>query len=136
MKFTREQPEGIYTIHACRPESVILNSPNPADLRDEEARIELTESFILSPGRLLPTWGANTLEQVTTANLAPISALQPEVLLLGTGEKMRFPDNTLLAALIELRIGYEVMGNAAACRTYNILAGEGRRVVAAIIIKG
>lgn len=135
MKFTREQSEGLYTVHACQTGSVVLNSPDPSDERDEEGRIELKRSFILSPKRLIPAWKPLTLEQIETSDLQPITALEPELLLLGTGETQRFPDDALLAALIGLGIGYEIMDSAAACRTYNILAGEGRRVAAAIIIE-
>ncbi|HEY9148927.1 MAG TPA: MTH938/NDUFAF3 family protein [Gammaproteobacteria bacterium] len=135
MKFTREQSEGLYTVHAFQTGSVVLNSPHSSDERDDEGRIALSRSFILSPKRLLPDWEPLALEQIGTGDLQQIDALRPELLLLGTGETLRFPGEKLLAALIGLGIGYEIMDSAAACRTYNILAGEGREVVAAIIIE-
>lgn len=135
MKFTREQAQGLYTIHAYQSGSVILNSPDPADGRDEESRIELTESFIISPQQLMQEWGPATLQQIEEGDLTVIAKLQPEILLLGTGQSLQFPDNRLLAAIIELGIGYETMSSPAACRTYNILAAEGRQVAAAIIIE-
>ena len=135
MKFTREMSEGLYTIHAYTSGKVVLNSPVPGDSRDEEGRIELQQSFIVSPEKLLPKWGTTSLEQLQKEDLKPIQEMSPEIFLLGTGSRLQFPDNNLLAAMIELGMGYEVMNSPAACRTYNILAGEGRQVAAAIIIE-
>ena len=59
---------------------------------------------------------------------------KPEVVLLGTGARLRFPPAAVLAPLTRAGIGVEVMDTAAACRTYNILAGDGRRVVAALLM--
>lgn len=58
---------------------------------------------------------------------------QPEIILLGTGPRLRFPHPSLTRPLLESRIGLEVMDTGAACRTYNLLAGEGRKVLAAIL---
>jgi uncharacterized protein len=135
MKFSREQPEGRYTIHAYRDGAATLNSPNPEDGRDEEGRIELQRSFILTPEHLIREWDPTAVGAIEAAHLSPLRELQPEVLLLGTGGRLQFPAGEPLAALVGLGIGYEVMDSAAACRTYNILAGEGRRVAAAIIIE-
>ncbi|MGM0593919.1 MAG: Mth938-like domain-containing protein [Pseudomonadota bacterium] len=135
MKFTREQSEGIYTVHAFTEDGVCLNSPDPGDDRDEAGRITLNQSFILSPTSLLRHWGPTGVDALTPQQLEAIAALQPQVLLLGSGTRLRFPQQNQLEALVGLGIGYEVMDSAAACRTYNILAGEGRRVAAAIIIE-
>lgn len=135
MKFTREQSEGLYTIHAYDEGEVILNSPDKSDDRDENARVTLTHSFIVSPGKLIADWAPLSLNELTGNDLAPLPALSPEVVLLGTGKRMQFPGQEQLAALMELGVGYEVMDSSAACRTYNILAGEGRQVAAAIIVE-
>jgi uncharacterized protein len=58
----------------------------------------------------------------------------PEIVLLGTGPRLRFPSPAVYASLLKARIGVEVMDTAAACRTYNILAAEGRRVAAALML--
>jgi len=60
--------------------------------------------------------------------------LQPDIVVLGTGASLRFPHPRLTRALLEQRIGLEVMDTAAACRTFNILAAEGRRVAAALML--
>jgi len=135
MKFTREQSEGLYTVHAYNEGEVTLNSPDANDGRDEDGRITLTDSFILTPERLLADWSPGSLSELEKGDLAPLPELGPEVILLGTGKTMQFPGQEQLEALIEMGIGYEVMDSAAACRTYNILAGEGRQVAAAIIVE-
>jgi uncharacterized protein len=63
-----------------------------------------------------------------------VLALQPELVLIGTGETLRFPAVEHYACLIQQNIGVEIMDSTAACRTYNILLGEGRNVVAGIIL--
>ena len=68
------------------------------------------------------------------ALLEPILALRPELVLLGTGARQVFPPAAVLAAFLTRGIGVEVMTNAAAARTYSVLAGEGRRVVAGFVI--
>lgn len=92
-------------------------------------------SLILLPDRIVETWSAGSFEALAERDFEAILALEPEVLLLGTGERQRFPAPGLLRPLIEVRIGYEVMDLPAACRTFNILMAEGRRVAAALLIE-
>jgi uncharacterized protein len=134
MKFTREDAEGRYTIHAYQEGEVTLNALSGDEGRDEDGRLALQHSFIVTPSRLIREWPATELEGFNAAALLPLQELRPELLLLGTGRMLRFPEAEQLAALIGLGLGYEVMDSAAACRTYNILAGEGRQVAAAIIL--
>jgi uncharacterized protein len=86
------------------------------------------------PGQLLPEWTSASFETLSQADFAKLAELQPEILLLGTGSTLRFPPPALLQPLMTARIGLEVMDTQAACRTYNILVAEGRRVAAAILI--
>lgn len=69
---------------------------------------------------------------LTLADIEPILALDPEIVILGTGAEQLFPDATVLGAILSRGIGCEVMNTGAACRTYNVLVGEDRRVVAAL----
>ena len=73
-------------------------------------------------------------DALVAEDFAAIAALAPEVALLGTGSALRFPHPRLTRALVDARIGLEVMDTAAACRTFNILAAEGRRVAAAVFV--
>lgn len=94
----------------------------------------VTCSFLLAPDRLIEDWPVADVNQFDDAAIEAIVALEPEVVLLGTGAKQVFPSAAARAALLRRGIGIEAMDNAAACRTYNLLAGEGRRVVAAIML--
>lgn len=78
-------------------------------------------------------WQLAEFGQLEAAHFERILALQPEVVLLGTGDKLRFPHPRLYASLTNAGIGVEIMDTAAACRTYNILMQEGRAVVAALL---
>ncbi len=82
----------------------------------------------------MPDWAVASTEFLTIEQLEDALAMKPGILLLGTGEVQTFPDPELMAAVMGLGIGLEVMNTAAACRTYNILASENRPVVAALII--
>ena len=81
-------------------------------------------------------WRAPRFEALTAAHFERIVALAPEVVIFGSGKRLRFPHPSLLRALIEARIGVETMDTAAACRTYNVLASEQRAVAAALLIEG
>jgi uncharacterized protein len=135
MKFTRERPEGIYSIHAIEPDGVWVNSPRADDGCDADGRLWLTQSFIISPRQLHQPWRPRRMNEITSTDLERITTAELEVLLLGSGREMNFPGVEQLAALVGLGIGYEMMNSAAACRTYNILAGEGRQVAAAILLE-
>jgi uncharacterized protein len=91
-------------------------------------------AFVVTPERVVEQWGAGSFEALTEADFANLAELGAEILLLGTGLRQRFPRPQLLRALIERRIGIEVMDTQAACRTYNILVGEDRVVAAALLI--
>lgn len=80
-------------------------------------------------------WPVNRLEDLTAEHFEAVARLAPEVVLLGSGARLRFARPELLRPLIERRIGVETMDTAAACRTYNILVSEGRAVVAALLLE-
>jgi uncharacterized protein len=86
------------------------------------------------PQRLVRDWPPQRIEQATLADFRAIAALEPEIVLLGSGRGLRFPPAALLAPLYERGIGVEVMDTGAACRTYNILVTEGRIAAAALIM--
>ena len=90
-------------------------------------------SLVLLPDRIAPDWVRGGFAALTEADLRRLLDFLPELVLLGTGARQRFPQPALLRPLIEARIGFEVMDLQAACRTYNILMGEGRRVAAALL---
>ena len=92
-------------------------------------------SLVILPDRVMADWSVPEFSALTTRHLGALAEHRPEIVLLGTGRRHRFPAPALLADLIMHDIGLEVMDSQAACRTYNILAAEGRRVAAALILE-
>ena len=95
---------------------------------------ELTSSFAIAPEALVEDWPVAEAKAMEPSDLAPMVALQPELIVLGTGPRQVFPPAAVLHACLSQGIGLEVMDNAAAARTYSVLAGEGRRVVAGVLV--
>ncbi len=93
------------------------------------------ESSVLVTPTSIVEWTAGSVDVLSTADFDPVLALQPDVLILGTGRTMRFPARGITAGLSAAGIGLEVMDSGAACRTYNIIAAEGRKVAAVILIE-
>ncbi|PJK06293.1 hypothetical protein CO610_10785 [Lysobacteraceae bacterium NML95-0200] len=95
----------------------------------------LQTSFILSPQQLIENWPISQATELDAAAMQSLVVLQPEVVILGTGNTQTFPPAEALAACLLRGIGIECMSNAAAARTFNVLAGEGRKVVAGFILQ-
>jgi uncharacterized protein len=93
-----------------------------------------TASLVVPWEGAVLAWDAPTFESLTAAHFERIAALGPEVVIFGSGARLRFPHPALMRALIERRIGYETMDTAAACRTYNVLVSERRAAVAALLL--
>ena len=85
--------------------------------------------------KLIAQWPPATLDELQVNHLEPIFELQPELVLLGTGTRQRFPSGEIRAAFAAQKIGLEAMDLGAACRTFNILVQEDRRVAAALFLK-
>ena len=92
-------------------------------------------SLIVLPEIEPAAWPVANFDALTVEHFAQIDATNPDVVILGTGSKQRFVHPKLTSMLTSRRIGIECMDNQAACRTYNILMAEGRRVVLALIIE-
>jgi uncharacterized protein len=92
-------------------------------------------SIVVLPDAPVMSWPVCSFETLTPEHFEIVRAYAPEVVVLGTGERLRFPHPRLTAALLAQRIGVEAMDVMAACRTYNILMAEGRRVAAALLIE-
>jgi uncharacterized protein len=122
MDLSLERPEGYLFIRRVGDASIAVVDR------------ELSASFLLAPDRLVENWPVADVSVLDERAVEPVLALQPEVVLLGTGSRQRFPAAAFMAGFLRRGIGIEVMDNAAAARTYDLLAGEGRRVVAAFIL--
>jgi len=93
-----------------------------------------TASLILTPQRVIADWPPIRFADLAASDFEAVVALRPEVVVLGTGARLQFPAPAIIRALVEAKIGLEVMDTGAACRTYNILMSDGRRVAAALLM--
>lgn len=91
-------------------------------------------SFLLTPAGITEAWPVTAAGSLGVDDVPVLLALKPEVVILGTGERQVFPAAAFMAGFLHKGIGIEVMDNAAAARTYNLLAGEDRQVVAGFIL--
>ena len=122
MKIAQQRPEGRNAFTGYGEGYVEVN------------RARLHASVLVSPERIVTDWPAESVAALTADHLAAIVELHPEIVLLGTGAAFHFPEPAMLAPLYKAGIGVEVMDTPAACRTFNILMGEGRNVVAALVV--
>lgn len=121
MQLDAEPGSGNY-IQSVTPEMVRING------QDFHCHV------IVSAGRIIADWQPRPIAELRVEDFQAVLDCQPETILFGTGAKHRFVSNFLLTAIMSQGIGFEVMSTAAACRTYNLLLGEGRQVVAALLL--
>ncbi|HPU78862.1 Mth938-like domain-containing protein [Accumulibacter sp.] len=122
MKLQLENTDGLNTFTAYGEGYVSVNG------------IRHNCNLAVLPDRLLPNWTLATFETLGAADLELLASLDAEIILLGTGKQLRFPSPELLRPLVQAQKGLEVMDLPAACRTYNILIGEGRKVAAGLLL--
>ena len=96
---------------------------------------KITSSVIISSRGERIAWNCGSFEDLTPEHFAQLAELDAEVVIFGSGARNRFPPPAWLQPLMARRMGLETMDTQAACRTYNILAGEGRNVVAALLLE-
>lgn len=124
MQLSQENPDFNYVLRGVSAAGVLVNQET------------LERSFLLTPHVLVADWRPTAADQLTPDDMQAVIALEPALVLLGTGPRQRFPSPAVMASLLTRGIGIEVMDNAAAARTFNVLATEGRRVVAAFLLPG
>ena len=123
MKLQADRIAGQNAIARHGPEGVFVNG------------IEHTRSVVVPWQGELRAWPVEGFDRLTAEHFAALADLGPELVIFGSGARLRFPAAALLRPLIERRIGIETMDTAAACRTYNVLLAEGRSVVAALLFE-
>lgn len=123
MPLTLDENHATYQIRAYQPGSIQINDTI------------FQHSVIVAPHVLIEPWEPQTFAELQAKDFQQIIALEPAILLIGTGATLQFPDIKLYGELINHRIGVEMMNTHAACRTYNALTAEERNVVAALIIR-
>jgi uncharacterized protein len=124
MKLHADRAEGVNVINAYEPGAVSVNG-------------QVYRRSVLIPhrGDVLP-WDASTVADLSDTHFAAIAQDGPELVIIGSGAHIRFPAPAVLRPLMTRRIGFETMDTAAACRTYNVLVAEGRKVMAALLLPG
>jgi len=122
LKLQPDRIEGVNVISGLLPSAVSVNG------------VTHRQSIIIPWLGDITPWGEAGFEGLTTADFDRLADLQPELVIFGSGARIRFVPPALLRNLMALHIGIETMDTAAACRTYNVLAGESRKVVAALLL--
>lgn len=122
IELRQDSPSGQYHIRGYKPNEVLINDTT------------YRNSLIVCAHTLIDDWRPLTIADLNASDWEAIIALKPKVVLLGTGNTLVFPATEILAPLIEHKIGYEIMDNAAACRTFTVLMAEDRQVVCALLI--
>lgn len=121
MKFTLDNANAVLAVTARLPGEVRLGGR------------ALRHSFVVHGGSLMEDWAVVDVAGLAAA-LEAVLARQPDILVLGTGEHQVFPPAEVVAMVAGRGVGFEVMDNGAACRTYNLLLAEGRNVALAVIL--
>ncbi|MFC3717451.1 Mth938-like domain-containing protein [Luteimonas soli] len=122
MQLTLERPDYDFFLRGADGASALVN----------ERKLE--RSFVISPRTLVEKWSVVDVTAMAPADLQPLFELEPELILLGSGQTQAFPPAETMAACLSQGIGLETMTNAAAARTFNVLASEGRKVVAGFVL--
>jgi len=122
MKF---QPDSInvQSISAYGPDWVAIKSE------------KITTSVVIGSNGERFAWACERFEDLTPEHFEQLAAMKTELVIFGSGNRLRFPKPALIKALIDQQIGLETMDTQAACRTYNVLAAEGRRVAVALLLE-
>jgi uncharacterized protein len=123
--FMKLQPDRIET------QSVTAYGPGWIAIQGEK----ITHSVLITSEGLRRDWNCQTFEDLGPQHFSQLAELDVELVIFGSGERLRFPTYEWQVGLMQRRLGLETMDTQAACRTYNILAGEGRKVAAALLIE-
>lgn len=146
MQFSLDTASDCYTIRAYTPQQIIVAPPKDimdsmplvADPRfgERPLPLEILEStFVIMPRLIIKNWPPHDYTALTAETLAELTQYQPEIVLLGSGPRLRWPAKGVREPLMAQGIGVEVMDSSAACRTYNILTAELRQVAALIYVE-
>ena len=121
MEFNLEVPQDQFFIRSVSEKGIRVNQDY------------FNRPFIISGQRIIPEWHVGSVDDINEQTLQVVFDLQPEVVLIGTGQTQVFLPPATQTHFFRLSVGFEVMTTDAACRTYNVLAAEGRQVVAALL---
>ena len=92
-----------------------------------------TQSIIVTADNVLTDWSRKKVSDLEISDFEKLAEFDAEIVILGTGQELVFPNIKLLKPLVDQRCGYEIMNSRAACNTFNVLVGDGRKVIAALL---
>lgn len=121
MKMTLENTPGLNLVTGYGLDHLMIN------------KVRHDGNLMFNANRIIPGWAPNGFDGLTEEDFAALLTFEADIVIIGTGTKLRFPQHALLRPLIEAPGGFEIMDLSAACRTYNVLATEGRIVAAAVM---
>lgn len=124
MQLAQENPDFVYVLRGASEAGILVNQET------------ISRSFLLAPNRIVQDWRPMSAADLQPEDMLALLELEPTLVLLGTGPRQKFPSAAATAALLTRGIGIEVMDSGAAARTFNVLATEGRKVVAAFLLPG
>ncbi len=122
MKFAQDSQDEGYVITAYGDDNISINGKT------------FEQSIIITRTKLNESWDVSAIELLQTQHIKQILAFNPELIIIGTGNKLVFPAVEVYSAVIKHGIGIDFMDTRAACRTYNILMSEGRNIVTGLIL--
>jgi len=122
LKLQPDRATGVNVINACLDDHLIVNGQ------------VWRQPLLLSAQGDPVMWDVGRFDELASEHFERIARLAPELVILGSGKRLRFAHPSITQPLMAQRIGIETMSTAAACRTFNVLANEGRRVLAAMLI--
>lgn len=122
MKFELESNDSKYRIQSYHPNTAFIIN-----------RLAYSHSVLIS-SQYLSKWSPTSVEEITEESLEEVLKLKTSIVLIGTGEKLQFPQQSLLIPLMKAGVGFEIMNTSAACRTFEVLASEGRSITAGLIL--
>jgi uncharacterized protein len=122
MKFAEASTDGGHLILGYEPGRISVDGRS------------YTDGLIVSPERIVTGWGPEAAADLSAEHFQALVELDPQVIIVGTGQRQVFPDPRVYLAAMQRGLGVEIMDTGAACRTYNILMSEGRRVAAGLIM--
>ena len=144
MQFSQEHNNSAHVIRSYDEKSIEVIQPIneemliEADYEPDKVNdlrlLSITNSMVICHDQVLPSWPPESVEELKPEHIEALLELQPEIVIIGTGKQLKWPHPQIMQPLIQNHIGYEVMTTPSACRTYNVLMHEDRRVVAALII--
>jgi uncharacterized protein len=123
MKFSEADSGSGHLINGYSPGCIVV------DGRDYR------EGLIVSPERIVSGWGPSRAADLGIEHVRELVELGPQVIVIGTGKRQCFPDPSVYLAAMDQGVGIEIMDTGAACRTYNIIMAEGRRVAAGLMVE-